>query len=67
MNVYLTDERPGLPGGAGRAVESPLRLQDPEHGLTAGSHSDASVTPVLGDRFVRVDYTSAYSIPEMTI
>ena len=35
-------------------------LQDPMNGVADQSPSTATVTPVLGGRFVRVDYTWAY-------
>jgi hypothetical protein len=35
-------------------------LQDPHAGITDESASTATVTPVLGGRFVRVDYTWSY-------
>jgi hypothetical protein len=35
-------------------------LQDPMRGIAEDSRSTATVTPVLGGRFVRLDYTWAY-------
>ena len=35
-------------------------LQDPEHGLADNSASTATVTSMLSDRFVRIEYTWAY-------
>ena len=35
-------------------------LQDPMRGIAEDSESAATVTPVLGGRFVRLDYTWAY-------
>lgn len=40
--------------GAWRAT---YQLRDPEHHLSADSESRAIVTPVLGGRFIRIDYT----------
>jgi hypothetical protein len=36
------------------------RLRDPDYGLDERSASRATVTPVLGGRFVRLDYTWSY-------
>lgn len=35
-------------------------LQDPEYGIAEECRSEAVLTPVAGDRFVRVDYTWSY-------
>lgn len=36
------------------------RLQDPQSGVEDASASTATIAPILGNRFVRLDYTWAY-------
>lgn len=38
----------------------PSTLQDPHNSIAEESQSDLTVTPVLGGRFVRLDYTWSY-------
>jgi hypothetical protein len=49
----------GLIACAG-AWQGPSTLQDPMSNLADESASTATVTPVLGGRFVRIDYTWSY-------
>jgi hypothetical protein len=49
----------GLAARAGRWRGTSV-LQDPMNGIADSSESTATVAPVLGGRFVRVDYTWAY-------
>jgi hypothetical protein len=48
-----------LLSSAGRWIGT-SRLQDPHAGSPDDSPSTATVTPILGNRFVRLDYTWAY-------
>lgn len=48
-----------LVASAGRWIGT-SRLQDPHAGIADESPTSATVTPILGDRFVRLDYTWAY-------
>ena len=49
----------GLVAAAGR-WRGTNTLQDPMNGIADASPSNATVTPLLGGRFVRVDYTWEY-------
>ncbi len=49
----------GLAAAAG-SWRGTSTLQDPMRGVADASDSTATVTPVLGGRFVRIDYTWAY-------
>jgi len=46
--------------GSWRGPNSTNTLQDPQSGQPEESSSTATVTPVLGGRFVRLDYTWGY-------